>query len=100
MRNENGRFAKGNKVGKGRPKGSKNLNTMEIRQFYQDLVSQNLPKIQKDLDELEPRERLRYLTEITRYVIPSLKAVTGGIDDLTEEQFNEIVSRLRNEYNF
>ena len=63
----------GKKFG-GRKKGTPNKTTEEIREAYQLLISDNLPRLRKDLDELEPEKRLKYVVELSKFVIPTLKA--------------------------
>lgn len=92
-------FTKGNTHGKGRIKGSKNRNTVEIRQFFQDFVNRHLEELNEAFSELEAREKFKFIIEMTKFVIPSLRSVSGTIDDLTEEQFNELVTRVKKEYN-
>lgn len=58
----------------GRPKGTPNKTTAEIREAFQKLISNNLPKLEADLDELEPRDRVKFIIEFTKFVLPSLRA--------------------------
>ncbi|WP_417237214.1 hypothetical protein [Bizionia paragorgiae] len=59
----------------GRPKGSKNKATAEIRERFKELVDNNLSKMQSDLDRLEPYERLTTLMQMAKFVLPTLKTV-------------------------
>lgn len=99
MRNENGRFAKGNSLG-GRTKGSKNKTTEKIRDTFLHFIEDNLERMQSDFDELDAKDRFKFLFEMSRFILPSLKAIEFGnvLDELTEEEFNEIITKLKNEY--
>lgn len=66
-------MALGTKTG-GRQKGSPNKTTAEIRQFYQKLLSSNMELLQSDLDSLEPLQRVKILIELSKFVIPVIKA--------------------------
>lgn len=66
-------FKKGNTLG-GRKPGSKNKTTEELRSIFSDLLENNIDTIQKDLDSLEPEERLKILLSLSKFVIPQLKA--------------------------
>jgi hypothetical protein len=68
-----GKFQKGNK---GRPKGSKNKLNADIRERIQNLFDDNFERIQEDLEGLEPRERLKFLTDLLPYLVPKLQAAT------------------------
>jgi hypothetical protein len=57
----------------GRQKGSANKTTAEIRQLYQQLISENIDTLKEDLNSLEPFQRLKIIIELSKYVIPSLK---------------------------
>lgn len=58
----------------GRKKGGINKTTAEIRIHYQMLISNNLEKLQTDLESLEPLQRLKIVIELSKFVIPQLKA--------------------------
>ena len=72
-------MALGTKTG-GRQKGSPNKTTAEIRQFYQKLLSINMELLQSDLDSLEPLQRVKILIELSKFVIPVLKATDLNIE--------------------
>lgn len=63
----------GKKFG-GRTKGTPNKTTEEIREKFQSLISNNLETLEEDLKGLEPEKRLKYVIELSRFVIPTLKA--------------------------
>jgi hypothetical protein len=63
----------GKKFG-GREKGTPNKTTEEIRERFQLLISDNLEKLQEDLEALDPDKRLKYIIELSKFVIPTLKA--------------------------
>ena len=72
----------------GRPKGAVNKNTAEIREHYQNLVSDNLEQLNNDLKSLEPLQRLKIIIELSKFVVPTLRAteLTTG----EENGFNPI----------
>ena len=70
MRDENGRFAEGNE---GRPKGSVNKSSNEIRETFQLLLENNIEKIQEDLNELAPKDRIKLLLDLSNYILPKLR---------------------------
>jgi hypothetical protein len=72
MRDDKGRFAEGNE---GRPKGSVNKSSNEIRETFQLLLSNNLEKIQDDLNELEAKERVKFMLDLASFIIPKMKAI-------------------------
>lgn len=83
----------GNTTGKkfgGRTKGSTNRTTTEIREHYQNLVSNNLEQLNDDLKSLEPLHRLKMIIELSKFVVPTLKA-TELTADLENKNFNPII---------
>ena len=77
-------FKEGNKLG-GRTLGAKNKVTQEVRIKFKELLENNLDKIQSDLDQLEPKDRIKLILDLTKFVIPQLKAV-----ELKEETVRNI----------
>jgi hypothetical protein len=78
----------GQKFG-GRTKGTVNKNTTEIREHYQNLVSNNLEQLDNDLKSLEPLQRLKMIIELSKFVIPTLKATE--LTDVTNDKFTPII---------
>jgi len=74
-------MATGEKTG-GRQKGTPNKLNTEIRERFKLLIDNNLEGLQSDLDKLKPGDRVKYIIELAKFVIPTLKAV----DLTTEEQ--------------
>lgn len=77
----------------GRQKGTPNRTTSEIREFYQKLIDENFEQMKKDLNELEPKDRLRFILELSKFVLPTLKA-TELSTGVAEAGFNPIVINL------
>ena len=92
MRDDKGRFAEGNE---GRPKGSVNKSSNEIRETFQFLLSNNLEKIQDDLNELEPRDRIKLLLDLASFIIPKMKSV-----DLKAEKAETILIDFSEDISF
>lgn len=100
MRNKDGTFAKGNNISKGRPKGSKNKQTENIRQFFIDFVDENKESLQLDFEMLEPKDRFKYIFEMAKFFLPSLKAIEFGnvLDEMSEADFETLLEKLKKEY--
>lgn len=72
----------------GRTAGAVNKTTAEIREHYQNLVSNNLEQLDNDLKSLEPLQRLKVIIELSKFVVPTLKATEFTTD--IESRFNPI----------
>jgi len=68
-------FKKNHKLSKGRPQGSKNKATQKVRDNFQKLVEVNMKQLQKDIDSLEPYERIKVILQISKFVLPGLRAI-------------------------
>ena len=56
--------------------------------------------MQSDFDQLEAKDRFKYLFEMSKFILPSLKSIEFGniLDELTEEQFTEVIKKIKLEY--
>ena len=79
----------------GRAKGTPNKTTTELRERFTSLLESNIDTIQNDLNALEPKDRIKTLLEISKFVIPTLKAVENKIEtDLENLKFEFDVTKL------
>jgi hypothetical protein len=65
---------KGIKLG-GRQKGTPNKATTSIRDSFKSMIENNLEQIEADLLMLKPAERIKAITELSKFCLPTLKAV-------------------------
>lgn len=96
----------------GRTKGTVNKTTAEIREHYQKLVSDNLEQLDSDLKSLEPLQRLKMVVELSKFIVPTLKAteLTAGAENgfkplvinlgtgMRPEEIREISEALEKKY--
>lgn len=80
----------------GRPKGSKNKDKRDLREFIEEIVNDRT-QIQNDLKALEPLERLQIIEKLMSYVLPKLRSVENKIDfaQLTDEQIDLIIKEIK-----
>ena len=76
----------------GRPKGAKNKSTEQIRKSFSKLLSNNLEQLETDLQNLEPKERIKYLLDIAKFVVPTLKSTE--IEQVGETSANNPVINI------
>jgi hypothetical protein len=90
MRNSDGTFAEGNT---GRKAGSLNRATKDIRDAFSLLIQNNIDTLQKDLDSLEPKERVKLLLDMAQFVVPKLRSVDLKTDEeeIVTINFNESI---------
>jgi hypothetical protein len=73
---------KGTRNENGRPKGTPNKDTAQIRNSFQLLVENNLEQLENDLKALEPKDRVKAIIDLSKFVIPLLKATE--LNDISE----------------
>ena len=80
----------------GRPKGTPNKITQDVRQWLSTVIDKNRRQMERDLKALEPKERLQMLEKLMQYVIPKQQAVSAEVDisTLTDEQLNTIIAKM------
>ena len=72
-------FKKGNKMGKGRPKGSLNKTTVEMKTILNHALFGDEQSIKDDLDTLDPKDRLLIKAKFAPFILPSMKAVEATV---------------------
>ena len=80
----------------GRPKGTPNKITADMRGWLTAVIDKNRKQMEKDLKRLEPKDRLQILEKLMQYVIPKQQAVSADIDfgRLTDEQLDAVIGQL------
>lgn len=97
-------FEEGREKTGGRTKGSANKNTTVIRDAFSELLKGNLDIIKEDFKTLEPKERIKLFLDMSKYIIPTLKATELDLGDklidtlkyTPEERANRIKDLLSN----
>jgi len=77
----------------GRKAGSLNRATKDIRDAFTLLIENNIDTLQKDLDSLEPKERVKLLLDMAQFVVPKMKSVDLKADkaETITIDFNESI---------
>ena len=91
----------------GRPKGTPNKVTSDLKEWINALINRNLSGIEKDLKGLEPKERLQIFEKLMQYVVPrqqsisveaqiqaEYQAIESLIEKLPDEAVEAVTQRL------
>jgi len=75
-------FTKGDKNinRSGRKNGSQNKTTQEIRAKYLELIENNFDQLEKDLKSLRASERVKAIIDLSKFVLPTLKATEMNLN--------------------
>ena len=86
---------KGIKTG-GRVQGTPNAITSDLRAKISTIVAKQIDSIEKDLQSLEPMQRLQIVEKLISYCVPKLQAQSFEIDfqNLSEQQLDVIINHL------
>ena len=84
----------------GRPKGSKNKSTEQIRAMVSELFNEQFEQVRNNFSQLDFRSRIKFLIDVMPYVLPRLQTVTQhniiDIDSLSEKQIEQVVDSILN----
>ena len=74
----------------GRKSGSTNKTTTEIRKKYLELIENNFEQLENDLKNLKASERVKAIIELSKFILPTLKATEMSLNNETKFQAIEI----------
>ena len=92
-------FEKGNKLGKGRPKGSTNRSTEMMKVNLARAVNMGLDYLKEDYQKLrdeDPAKALNILTKLMEYSIPKLKSVDMEVKGEITNKVEKITIEIKN----
>tara|TARA_B100000902_G_C26844946_1_gene685267 strand:- start:133 stop:459 length:327 start_codon:yes stop_codon:yes gene_type:complete len=87
-------FEKNNKFGKGRPKGSKNSNSKEIREMITQIVADNLDETKQRLSNLKDADYFKAMGMLMKHVLPQQKQIEQNTFDHPTNFQIEIIDRI------
>lgn len=101
-------FQKGNTFGQGRARGSKNKSSFKVKNAIQKLIDDNIDVVQYDLDQLEPKDRLKIMLDLMSFVVPKMKSIEANVTAVTDmsadkiarlERMNDLILDIESERN-
>lgn len=81
----------------GRKKGIPNKTTVELKEAIVCIVSNNIDKLQADINSLEPKERLLFIEKLFKYVIPPMQAEAEEVKPKSFDFMQMIIENIRKE---
>ena len=87
-------FKKNNDFGKGRPVGSQNKNSKEIRELITQIVAENIDETKERLSNLKDAEYFKAIGMLMKHVLPAQKQIEQTNDDMPTSFQIEIIDKL------
>ena len=87
-------FEKGHTYGKGRPKGSTNKNSREIRELITQIVSDNLDETKQRLSNLKDADYFKAMGMLMKHVLPAQKQIEQNTVDHPTNFVIEVIDRI------
>ena len=86
----------------GRAKGTPNRITASVKDWIFQVIDKNRLQMEKDIEALEPKDRLQVIEKLMQYVIPKQQSVSANLDinKLSEEQLNTLVEELTKDIDY
>ena len=78
----------------GRPPGSPNKITAEVRSMLADWAMHELRNISDLYAKLSHKEKAKFITNILPYIVPRMKEVDLSLRDIPEKSIEEMIKRL------
>ncbi len=87
-------FEKNNKFGKGRPQGSQNKNSKEIREMITQIVADNLDETKQRLSNLKDADYFKAMGMLMKHVLPAQKHIEQNTFEHPTNFQIEIIDRI------
>jgi len=84
---------------KGRPKGTPNKITKEIRLKIDQFITDKISEIDEIWQELEPKDKFTFLSKLLEYAVPKLRSQELNITEYsnyTDEDLKKIATEILN----
>jgi len=83
----------------GRPKGTLNKTTAEIKELINQFISGNIDDLQSNYDKLESDKKLQFFRDLLKYVIPTQQSNEININSLSEDELDRLTNSLLSKLN-
>jgi len=87
-------FEKGHKFGKGRPKGSTNKTSKDIREVSAMMLKGQMELLEKKLPTLKDADYIKAIGLLYKYVLPQQKQIEMDVQNEEVNYTVEIIDRL------
>lgn len=82
---------------KGRPRGSKNKITQDLKGVVKSFLEANSNDLQKQYNKLDPKDRLAFFEKLLKFAIPQQTQSKIDLSRATEEELDRLIEQLRDQ---
>jgi len=81
----------------GRPKGSPNKVSGELRKAISDFLTDNFASVQETWEKANERERLQFYVQLLRFALPTLQSMElqSDFERMTDSELQMIIKELK-----
>ena len=85
----------GNK--RGRPPGSQNKVTVELREAISDFLMENVDEVRETWKELKPQQKVMFWRDLLRYAVPVLQSteIISDFERMSDSQLRQVIEELK-----
>ena len=92
-------FEKGKPKTGGRAVGVQNHSTTNLKSKIEGIVSRSFETIEDDLQDMDARDKIGFILKLIPYLIPTQKEQKISFENLSEEEVDALISRLKSDEN-
>lgn len=80
----------------GRPKGTPNKSTAQLKEWIGTLIDKNRVQLEKDLKKLDAKDRWAVVEKLMQYTVPKMQSVAATLDleKLSDDQLSIVIDKL------
>ncbi len=81
----------------GRPPGSQNKMSVELRQAITDFLVENVDEVRETWKELKPQQKVMFWRDLLRYAVPVLQSteIISDFERMTDVELKQVIEELK-----
>ena len=82
---------------RGRPPGSQNKVSSELRQAISDFLVDNVDEVKETWKELKPQQKLMFWRDLLRYTVPVMQSteIISDFERMSDGQLRQVIEELK-----
>ena len=83
----------------GRAKGVENKNKLSLKSKIQSIAENQIDSLEYDLENMDAKDRVNFVLKLLPYLLPTQKETKINFSDLTDEEIDSLINRLKDPEN-